>query len=220
MSRAHWLQFPPCNTSSSTELGDRCIFHMSHFCSYVVYVDKRYGINILLLRSALQPLVGFGLLMELILPSLFLKICIKLRHSSIIIPTWRWSKKRIIVGNRLHHSFWLWNEQAVIFILKATASLKQHTTVHLKHDSESFLSKLCSLNLRKSRNLVESRYKTHSLFFHLPLWDCHLCHNCKNKGNHPQLEPTLWLNTAFNMLAKHNSGFPINKHMAETFWWE
>jgi hypothetical protein len=35
------------------------------------------------------------------------------------------------------------------------------------------------------------------------------------KGNHLHLEPTLWLKTAFNMpqmLAKHNSGFPINKH--------
>jgi len=91
-------------------------------------------------------------------------------------------KKRFFVGNRLHHSFWLWNEQAVIFSLKASASLKQHMIVHLEHDLENFLSKLCGLNLRKSMNLLENSYKTYSLFFHLPLWDCLLCHDiCKTK---------------------------------------
>ena len=90
-------------------------------------------------------------------------------------------------------------------------------TVHLKHDLESFLSNLSSLNLRKSMNLVGSSYKTHCLFLHLPLWDCLLCHDkCKNKGNHLHLEPTLWLNIALNMLPKHNSGCPINKHESPT----
>jgi hypothetical protein len=121
---------------------------MFHCCTYVVYVDKRFGINITkLISKDLHKLTT--------------------QFNKYFPPEGNPRNAFLWVTDCIIHSGCEMNKLS--FSVKATASLNQHMIVHLKHDLESFLSKLSSLNLRKSMNLVESSYKTHSLFFHLLL---------------------------------------------------